>query len=50
MNPDYQWIKTSGIIIEKKWGNLPGGECFDDSWRSERPFVDRWCGRRLSLR
>jgi aminopeptidase len=28
MDPDYRWFKTSGIISQEKWGNLPGGECF----------------------
>src|SRR5271165_1979644 len=28
LNPDYHWIKTSGIISPDKWGNLPGGEIF----------------------
>ena len=28
LNPNYQWIKTSGIISRDKWGNLPGGEIF----------------------
>jgi aminopeptidase len=28
LNPDYKWIKTSGIISRDKWGNLPGGEIF----------------------
>jgi len=28
LNPDYRWIKTSGIISRDKWGNLPGGEVF----------------------
>ena len=28
MNPEYRWIKTSGIISPLKWGNLPGGETF----------------------
>lgn len=27
-SPDLKWIKTSGIITEEKWGNLPGGEVF----------------------
>ncbi|HEX5068584.1 MAG TPA: aminopeptidase [Vicinamibacterales bacterium] len=27
-NPDYRWIKTSGLISREKWGNLPGGEVF----------------------
>src|ERR1700685_3178659 len=24
LNPDYRWIKTSGLISPEKWGNLPG--------------------------
>ncbi len=28
LNPDFHWIKTSGIISPDKWGNLPGGEIF----------------------
>jgi leucyl aminopeptidase (aminopeptidase T) len=28
LNPDYRWLKTSGIISRDKWGNLPGGEIF----------------------
>ena len=28
LNPEYRWFKTSGIISQEKWGNLPGGECF----------------------
>ena len=28
LNPNYKWIKTSGIISPDKWGNLPGGEVF----------------------
>ena len=28
LNPEYRWIKTSGIIDRDKWGNLPGGEVF----------------------
>jgi leucyl aminopeptidase (aminopeptidase T) len=27
-SPDLKWLKTSGIITEEKWGNLPGGEIF----------------------
>jgi leucyl aminopeptidase (aminopeptidase T) len=27
-NPEYRWVKTSGIISRDKWGNLPGGEIF----------------------
>lgn len=28
LNPQYNWLKTSGIISREKWGNLPGGEIF----------------------
>jgi aminopeptidase len=28
LNPNYYWLKTSGIISRDKWGNLPGGEIF----------------------
>ena len=28
LNPNYHWVKTSGIISRDKWGNLPGGEIF----------------------
>jgi aminopeptidase len=28
LNPNYRWLKTSGIISRDKWGNLPGGEIF----------------------
>ena len=28
LNPNYKWLKTSGIISREKWGNLPGGEIF----------------------
>ena len=28
LNPDYRWLKTSGLITREKWGNLPGGEVF----------------------
>jgi len=28
LNPNYKWLKTSGIITPEKWGNLPGGEIF----------------------
>ena len=27
-NPNFRWLKTSGIISQEKWGNLPGGEVF----------------------
>jgi len=28
LNPNFRWVKTSGIISRDKWGNLPGGEIF----------------------
>ena len=28
LNPNYRWVKTSGLISPDKWGNLPGGEVF----------------------
>ncbi len=39
MNPDYRWIKTSGIISTKKWGNLPGGETFTTPGEVNGVFV-----------
>jgi len=39
MNHDYKWIKTSGIISTKKWGNLPGGECFTTPGEVNGTFV-----------
>jgi leucyl aminopeptidase (aminopeptidase T) len=42
LNPNYHWIKTSGIISRDKWGNLPGGEIFT--------VRRRRCGGRLLVR
>lgn len=28
LNPEFKWLKTSGLISPDKWGNLPGGEIF----------------------
>ena len=39
MNPDYKWLKTSGIISPEKWGNLPGGECFTTPGEVNGVFV-----------
>ena len=39
LSPDYRWIKTSGIISTKKWGNLPGGEVFTTPWEVNGTFV-----------
>lgn len=39
MNPDYKWLKTSGIISPDKWGNLPGGEIFTTPGEVNGAFV-----------
>jgi aminopeptidase len=39
MNPAYRWLKTSGIISPKKWGNLPGGEIFTSPGEVNGTFV-----------
>jgi aminopeptidase len=39
MNPEYQWLKTSGIISRDKWGNLPGGEIFTTPGEVNGAFV-----------
>ena len=39
LNPDYRWIKTSGLITPEKWGNLPGGEVFTTPGNVNGTFV-----------
>src|SRR6202034_4833371 len=39
LNPNYHWLKTSGIISAEKWGNLPGGEIFTTPGEVNGPFV-----------
>jgi len=39
LNPDYRWVKTSGIISPEKWGNLPGGEVFTTPGEVNGTFV-----------
>ncbi|MGB9360335.1 MAG: aminopeptidase [Candidatus Sulfotelmatobacter sp.] len=39
LNPDYRWLKTSGIISAEKWGNLPGGEIFTTPGEVNGTFV-----------
>ena len=39
LNPEYKWLKTSGIISREKWGNLPGGECFTTPGEVNGRFV-----------
>ena len=56
MNPDYRWLKTSGIISPEKWGNLPGGEVFTTPGEVNGTFVidgvvgDWLCAKFGSLR
>jgi aminopeptidase len=39
LNPDYRWVKTSGLISREKWGNLPGGEVFTSPGEVNGTFV-----------
>ncbi len=39
LNPNYKWVKTSGIISTEKWGNLPGGEIFTAPGEVNGTFV-----------
>lgn len=39
LNPNYRWLKTSGIISPEKWGNLPGGEIFTTPEEVNGTFV-----------
>jgi aminopeptidase len=39
LNHNYKWLKTSGIISTKKWGNLPGGEIFTTPGEVNGTFV-----------
>jgi leucyl aminopeptidase (aminopeptidase T) len=39
LNPEYRWIKTSGLISSDKWGNLPGGEVFTTPGEVNGTFV-----------
>jgi len=39
MNPEYRWLKTSGIISENTWGNLPGGEVWTTPGEVNGTFV-----------
>jgi len=39
LNPNYKWLKTSGIISSEKWGNLPGGEVFTTPGEVNGTFV-----------
>jgi len=56
LNPNYHWLKTSGIISPDKWGNLPGGEVFTTPGEVNGTFVidgvvgDYLCSKFGSLR
>ena len=39
MNPQYKWLKTSGIIDPNTWGNLPGGEVWTTPGEVNGTFV-----------
>jgi aminopeptidase len=39
LNPNYKWLKTSGIISSETWGNLPGGEIFTTPGEVNGTFV-----------
>jgi len=39
LNPNYKWLKTSGLISRDKWGNLPGGEVFTTPGEVNGTFV-----------
>jgi leucyl aminopeptidase (aminopeptidase T) len=39
LNPNYRWVKTSGMISPEKWGNLPGGEVFTAPGEVNGTFV-----------
>lgn len=39
VNPGYTWLKTSGIISEHTWGNLPGGEVWTTPGEVDGVFV-----------
>lgn len=38
-SPKLKWLKTSGIITQEKWGNLPGGEIFTAPANTNGTFV-----------
>ncbi len=38
-SPKLKWLKTSGIIMPEKWGNLPGGEIFTAPANTNGTFV-----------
>jgi aminopeptidase len=39
LDPNYKWLKTSGLISPDKWGNLPGGEVFTTPGNVEGTIV-----------
>jgi aminopeptidase len=39
ISPELKWLKTSGLITQEKWGNLPGGEIFTSPFNTNGVFV-----------
>lgn len=39
INPEYRWLKTSGMISPNTWGNLPGGEVWTTPGEVNGVFV-----------
>lgn len=56
LDPALRWVKTSGLISQDKWGNLPGGEVFTCPGEVNGTFVidgvvgDWLCDRYGSLK
>ena len=50
LNPEYRWLKTSGIISPDKWGQLARWRSVYHSGRSQRNICDRWRRGRLAVR
>jgi len=39
ISQELKWLKTSGLITQEKWGNLPGGEIFTSPFSTRGVFV-----------
>ena len=39
ISQELKWLKTSGLITQEKWGNLPGGEIFTSPFNTRGVFV-----------
>ena len=49
LNPDYRWLKTSGIISRDKWGQPAGRRDIYLAGQRTRYLRRGWCSWRLSL-